>query len=62
VYSQISAVIMSVPGVFDMQLLAFGFTPSPTNILPLLVGATQIATIAPATVASNILILQSNGP
>jgi len=62
VYSQISAVIMSVPGVFDMQLLAFGFTPSPTNILPLLVGATQIATIAPSTVASNILILQSIGP
>lgn len=64
--SQISAVIMSVPGVLDIKtglvggltvpLLTFGFAPSPINGQPITLVASQIPTISAATVATNVLI------
>jgi uncharacterized phage protein gp47/JayE len=66
--AQIAAVIMSVPGVLDIkrvglvQLLTFDFIPSPTNQDPLIVLASQIATIGAATAAVNIVILPGAFP
>lgn len=54
--SQLEVVIGGVPGVFDIQSLAFGFSPSPTNTAPLAVTGAQVATILAATVGINVVI------
>jgi len=56
--SQLEAVIMGVPGVFDVQALTFGFGSSPTNTAPLVLTAAQIATLA----AGNIIVTQGSYP
>lgn len=48
--SQLEAVIMSVPGVLNVSALTFGFAPAPTNVAPLAVAASSIATLAAANV------------
>ena len=60
--SQLEAVIMAVPGVFDVQYLAFDFHVGPTNQLPLIVPATSIATIASGTVATHVIISPGTYP
>ena len=62
VYSQLAAVIMGVPGVFDLQIMAFAFAPNPTNVLPISLGALQVATIADGTVATNVILIQGTAP
>ena len=59
--SQLEAVIMGVPGVFDVQSLTFDFTSSPVNTAPLAVQPTSIATITTANVG-NIIITQGTFP
>jgi uncharacterized phage protein gp47/JayE len=43
--SQFEAVIMSVPGVYDVQVLQFGTTFGSTNTAPIVISATQIARV-----------------
>lgn len=62
VQSQLEAVIMSVPGVFDVQVLTFGFSASPVNTAPLVVSPLQVPTISSTTVASNVLLTQGALP
>lgn len=59
--SQLEAVVMAVPGVFDVQALTFDFTASPVNTAPLVVAPTSIATITQANVA-NIVVTQGTYP
>jgi hypothetical protein len=56
--SQLEAVIMSVPGVADVQALSFGFSAAPVNTAPLPVSPTSIATIVPA----NVVLTQGTFP
>jgi hypothetical protein len=62
VSSQLEGVIVGVPGVFDVQSLFFGFSPSPTNTAPLLLAATGVATIDPTTANVNIVVLAGSYP
>jgi uncharacterized phage protein gp47/JayE len=59
--SQLEAVIMSVPGVQDVQSLTFDFVSSPVNTAPLAVSPTQVATLTMANIA-NIVIEQGFYP
>jgi uncharacterized phage protein gp47/JayE len=59
--SQLEAVIMAVPGVFDVQALTFAFSASPVNTAPLVVEPTSIATLTQADIA-NIIITQGTYP
>ena len=43
--SQFEAVIMSVPGVYDVQVLQFGTSFGSTNTAPIVIAATQIACV-----------------
>ena len=68
--AQLQAVMMSVPGVADIlgpsgspgTLVAFDFVSGPTNTNPLPVTAAQVATIAEATVTTNVQLLQGSYP
>ena len=53
---QLGAVIMSVPGVFEITALTFDFQTSPTNTADLPVAANQVATIDPSTYTTDVLI------
>ncbi len=57
--TQLMAVVMGVPGLFDIEAFAIGFSPAtPTAVRSLPVDLTQIATLA----ASNITVSQGVGP
>lgn len=60
--SQLEAVIMGVPGVFDVQALTFGVAASPTNTAPISVSPTSVATFASSTIATNVVITQGVFP
>lgn len=60
--SQEQAVVTAVQGVFDVHSLTFGFSASPTNTAPLVVPASQVATILASTAATNIVIVEDVGP
>lgn len=60
--SQLSYVIQAVAGVYDVQVLTFGFSASPSNTSPLGVAPTSIATILAATVATNVVVTQGASP
>lgn len=62
VQAQLKAVMMSVPGVFDVPTLTFDFVSSPTNTAPLLLSANQVATILASTVATNVVLTQGAYP
>jgi Ubiquitin-activating enzyme E1 FCCH domain len=64
--SQISAVILGVPGVLDAYgsggpgtLINIGFSSSPGGTGPLTVGSEQLATIAASTVGTNVVLTQA---
>jgi len=59
--SQLEAVIMSVPGVFDVTSLFFGFSPGPGATTPIQLPATQVATILESNIA-NLIFVQGPGP
>lgn len=54
--AQLEAVIMGVPGVFDVQALTFDFVPSPTNTAPIVLPASVIATLLQGTIATYVII------
>lgn len=58
--SQFSAICQSIPGVADVQALAFGESPAPTNTAPILIPAVQVGVI-PADL-STIVITQGSLP
>ena len=58
VFSQLSAAIQAVPGVYDVQLLTFDFTPSPVNTGIRLVNALQVVKIP----SGNVVLLQGSYP
>ena len=60
--AQLIAVILSVPGVFDVQGLTFGFSVAPSNTSPLAPTASQVATIAASTVSVNVQIIPGTYP
>jgi hypothetical protein len=60
--SQLEAVVMGVAGVFDVQKLTFGTAPNPTNTAPLVIMASQVATISASTVGTNVSIVGGTYP
>lgn len=56
--SQLEGVAMAVPGVFDIQAVAFDFVPSPTNTAPLVPSPAQLAVL----LATNVVITQGTFP
>ncbi len=62
IQSQLSAVIQSVPGVYDVQALTFDFVASPSNTAPLVVDGFHVATLAAGTIATNVVLTQGTFP
>jgi hypothetical protein len=56
--SQLSAITITTPGVYDVRLLKFGLSPSPSNTAPLVIPASQVASVLP----ENITIAQGTFP
>ena len=60
--SQLEAVIMGVPGVYDVQVLQFGTSFGSTNTAPIVIAATQIAEVNTGTDgSSNLYFTITNG-
>lgn len=59
--SQLEAILMAVPGVFDVQALTFGIAPSPGSSTPVSVPASQVLTILQANLA-NLVFTQGSYP
>ncbi len=60
--SQLEAIIMGVPGMFDVQALTFGFSASPLASTPITLPASEVATILGTTAATNIVLVQGTYP
>ncbi len=64
IQSQLSAVIQSVPGVYDVQALTFDFVASPSNTAPTS-SSRRLPTsppLAAGTIATNIVLTQGTFP
>jgi hypothetical protein len=60
--SQEQAVVLAVPGVFDVQSIYIGTSPSPVTTTPVTVPASQVLTITSAESLTNVVVVQGAYP